>query len=64
KMYYLMDRYYHPEQGVFLSLDPQSGDEDDANSQNGYNYTDNNPVMYSDTNGNRKQAITAVVKVL
>ena len=28
-MYYLIARYYNPEHGVFLSIDPDPGDEDD-----------------------------------
>ncbi|MBP0726865.1 RHS repeat-associated core domain-containing protein, partial [Bacillus sp. RG28] len=52
KMYYLIARYYQPEQGVFLSLDPHSGDKDDLLTQNGYGYGSNNPVKYEDPNGN------------
>ncbi|WP_318245861.1 RHS repeat-associated core domain-containing protein [Bacillus tianshenii] len=52
-MYYLMARYYQPAHGVFLSQDPDPGDEDDALTQNGYTYANNNPVMYVDPNGNR-----------
>ncbi|PGE85259.1 wall-associated protein [Bacillus pseudomycoides] len=50
-MYYLIARYYHPEHGVFLSVDPDPGDEDDAVTQNGYTYGDNNPVMNVDPDG-------------
>ncbi|MGG4438650.1 DNRLRE domain-containing protein [Priestia megaterium] len=57
-MYYLIARYYNPEQGVFLSADPDPGDEDDSITQNGYNYANNNPVMYFDPDGN--MAIVAV----
>ncbi|SFC42453.1 DNRLRE domain-containing protein [Bacillus sp. UNCCL81] len=53
KMYYLMARYYNPEQGVFLSLDPHPGDDDDSITQNGYTYGDNNPVMLTDPDGDR-----------
>ncbi|MBP0727352.1 RHS repeat-associated core domain-containing protein [Bacillus sp. RG28] len=51
-MYYLMARYYQPEQGVFLSLDPQPGNSDDSITQNGYSYANNNPVMNVDPDGN------------
>nr|WP_232515583.1 RHS repeat-associated core domain-containing protein [Aeribacillus pallidus] len=33
-LYYLIARYYHPTHGVFLSLDPDPGDEDDILTQN------------------------------
>lgn len=52
KMYYLIARYYRPEQGVFLSLDSEPGDNDDAISQNGFNYANNNPIIYFDPDGN------------
>ncbi|PEA31491.1 type IV secretion protein Rhs [Bacillus toyonensis] len=50
-MYYLIARYYNPEHGVFLSIDPDPGDEDDPVTQNGYTYADNNPVMNVDSDG-------------
>ncbi|PLR76189.1 wall-associated protein [Bacillus sp. V3-13] len=50
-MYYLMARYYHPKHGVFISVDPDPGDEDDPITQNGYAYTNNNPVMMNDPDG-------------
>ncbi len=50
-MYYLMARYYEPKHGVFLSLDPDPGDEDDIITQNGYTYANNNPVMFVDPDG-------------
>nr|WP_141543199.1 RHS repeat-associated core domain-containing protein [Bacillus wiedmannii] len=50
-MYYLIARYYNPEHGVFLSVDPDSGDEDDPVTQNGYTYADNNPAMMTDPDG-------------
>ncbi len=51
-MYYLIARYYNPEHGVFLSIDPEPGDADDPVTQNGYTYVDNNPVMLIDPDGN------------
>ncbi|MED3085626.1 DNRLRE domain-containing protein [Bacillus toyonensis] len=50
-MYYLIARYYKPDHGVFLSVDPDPGDEDDPVTQNGYTYADNNPVMMTDPDG-------------
>ncbi|MFK4427722.1 RHS repeat-associated protein [Bacillus sp. RC51] len=50
-MYYLIARYYNPEHGVFLSVDPDPGDEDDPITMNGYTYGDNNPVMMVDPDG-------------
>ncbi len=50
-MYYLIARYYNPEHGVFLSVDPDPGDEDDPVTMNGYTYGDNNPVMMVDPDG-------------
>ena len=49
--YYLMARYYNPEQGVFISIDPDPGDDDDPLTMNGYAYGDNNPVMNIDPDG-------------
>lgn len=50
-MYYLIARYYHPNHGVFLSVDPDPGDQDDPITQNGYAYANNNPVMFVDPDG-------------
>lgn len=50
--YYLMARYYNPGIGRFLSLDPTPGTSDDPVTQNGYTYTNNNPVMGLDPDGN------------
>ncbi|MFB7142574.1 DNRLRE domain-containing protein [Gottfriedia sp. NPDC056225] len=56
KMYYLIARYYQPENGVFLSLDPQTGKYDDLNSQNGYNYASNNPIYFYDVIGEKSHS--------
>lgn len=50
-LYYLIARYYQPEHGVFLSLDPNPGDSDDILTQNGYSYVSNNPVKFVDPDG-------------
>ena len=47
----MIARYYNPEHGVFLSIDPDPGDEDDPVTQNGYTYADNNPMMMTDSDG-------------
>jgi RHS repeat-associated protein len=52
-LYYLMARYYSPQNGNFLSLDPDPGDDDDPQTQNGYNYSNNNPVTMMDPDGKR-----------
>ncbi|MPQ23576.1 hypothetical protein GA512_00555 [Bacillus paralicheniformis] len=44
-------RHYEPENGVFLSLDPDPGSEGDSLDQNGYAYGNNNPVMNVDPDG-------------
>ncbi|GIN86919.1 hypothetical protein J6TS2_33050 [Heyndrickxia sporothermodurans] len=51
KNYYIKARYYNPTDSNFLSIDPYPGDEDLPISQNGYNYTNNNPLNLVDTNG-------------
>jgi RHS repeat-associated protein len=53
-MYYLIARYYNPLHGVFLSVDPDPGDDDDPLTQNGYSYASNNPIKLYDYDG-RKQ---------
>ena len=51
KLYYLMSRYYNPDTGVFLSLDPMRGNTMSPVTLNGYNYVSNNPVMMVDPDG-------------
>ncbi|MBC2254423.1 RHS repeat-associated core domain-containing protein [Listeria ivanovii] len=59
EQYYLMARYYEPEQGVFTTVDPDPGDEDDPQTMNGYNYVGNNPVNKIDPDGEFWQYVTA-----
>ena len=57
KNYYLQARYYNPENGSFLALDPHPGDDDEPLSQNGYSYENGNPVMKIDPNGKLAQIL-------
>jgi RHS repeat-associated protein len=50
-LYYLQARYYDPDLGHFLTLDPDEGDEEESITQNGYAYANNNPVMLADPDG-------------
>jgi RHS repeat-associated protein len=61
-LYYLMARYYQANHGVFLSSDPDPGDDDDTLTQNGFSYANNNPVMFIDPDGNRASIIKGGVK--
>lgn len=51
KLYYLMARYYNPDTGVFLSIDPVRGSISNPITLNGFNYANNNPVILVDPNG-------------
>lgn len=50
-LYYLKARYYDPNNGVFITLDPDPGIQDEPLGQNGYNYGMNNPIEFVDHNG-------------
>ena len=63
-LYYLIARYYNPEHGFFLSLDPAPGDSDDMLTQNGYNYANNNPVMNYDPDGQASAKKNPVTKFI
>ncbi|MFB7142573.1 RHS repeat-associated core domain-containing protein [Gottfriedia sp. NPDC056225] len=59
----MVARYYQPETGVFLSLDPEPGDEDNALTQNGFTYVSNNPlIQYIDTDGESQASSTFLSK--
>ncbi|MBO2536475.1 RHS repeat-associated core domain-containing protein [Rummeliibacillus suwonensis] len=64
KNYYLQARYYNPENGAFLALDPHPGDDDEPLSQNGYTYGNNNPIVYTDFDGQnaKRKAIIFIFK--
>ncbi|SDY35714.1 DNRLRE domain-containing protein [Thermoactinomyces sp. DSM 45892] len=59
--YYLMARYYNAKNGNFISMDPDPGDEDDIQTQNGYTYGNNNPVNTIDPDGHWAWLAGAVV---
>jgi RHS repeat-associated protein len=63
KLYYLMARYYNPENGVFLSKDPVFGDMYNPLSQNGYGYANNNPVMMVDPDGSYAISLGASILI-
>ncbi|MEP6985535.1 MAG: RHS repeat-associated core domain-containing protein [Chloroflexota bacterium] len=48
---YLRARYYNPDTGTFLSLDPVEGSMNDPISVNGYAYAHDNPVNRTDPSG-------------
>ena len=50
---YFNARYYSPEQGRFVSVDPQNAGSDPTNPQtwNGYAYVGGNPMAYTDPSG-------------
>jgi RHS repeat-associated protein len=52
---YLRARYYEADTGRFLSRDSYLGDLMNPLTLNRYDYTGNNPVMYSDPSGNNAQ---------
>ncbi len=64
KHYYLKARYYDPQNGNFLALDPHPGDDDDPVSQNGYTYAGNNPVSMTDPDGEYAQYIIVGVVIV
>ncbi|OGX77825.1 hypothetical protein A6395_15225 [Exiguobacterium sp. SH31] len=51
ELYYLMARYYNPEQAVFLSLDPLIDSDESIEMANGYSYAVNNPIKFIDSSG-------------
>jgi RHS repeat-associated protein len=48
---YLRNRYYNPELGTFMSMDPYEGDFNDPMSLNRYAYAHGNPVNLTDPSG-------------
>ena len=50
--YYLQNRYYNPELGIFLTEDIYRGEQDDPLNLNRYIYVKQNPLFYTDPTGN------------
>jgi RHS repeat-associated protein len=48
---YMQARWMDPQTGTFLSIDPLVPDAGDPQSYNGYSYTRNNPVSFTDPTG-------------
>lgn len=60
-MYYLKTRYYSPELSRFVNADGQVGDPGKLEGQNLFAYCQNNPVNYSDENGEWPKWATKVL---
>ena len=60
-MYYLNSRYYNHEIGRFINADGLIGQTGEILGHNMYAYTQNNPVMYVDPNGEHPILIIIVV---
>ncbi len=51
---YLRARYMQPTLGIFLARDPWNGDQMRPGSMNGWNYAENDPILYADPSGKEK----------
>ncbi|MCG8313491.1 MAG: putative Ig domain-containing protein [Pseudomonadales bacterium] len=49
--YYLRARYYNPEEGRFTQVDPFQGDDQNPLTLHDYEYSGNNPILYTDPSG-------------
>jgi RHS repeat-associated protein len=54
---YMGARYYNPQVGRFLSIDPKEADPSDLHSLNRYAYANNNPYRYVDPDGREPHPI-------
>lgn len=60
ELYYLIARYYDPKEGLFLSIDPDPGENEQPASQHFYMYVQNNPVMLNDPDGEHPVIVIVV----
>ena len=58
---YLRARYYDPTTGRFTSQDPVSGSLENPQSQNGYNYANDNPVNLNDPTGEMPTVVIGAI---
>ena len=63
-LYYLNTRYYNPEWGRFLNSDGIININSDTNGYNLFTYCNNNPINYSDPNGNFPWVIAIAIAVV
>ena len=62
--YYLRARYYAPQQGRFITTDPELGDVSDPVSLHRYVYGDNDPVLKRDPSGREGEGLISVLATL
>ena len=63
QLYHLGARWYDPTLARFVSVDPHPGDSDDSMSQNEYLYCRNNPVNYTDPDGDYVETALDIASV-
>jgi RHS repeat-associated protein len=63
QLYHLGARWYDPTLARFVSADPHPGDSDDSMSQNEYLYCRNNPVNYTDPDGDYVETALDIASV-
>jgi RHS repeat-associated protein len=61
---YMGARYYNPQIGRFLSVDPKEADPSDLHSLNRYAYANNNPYRFVDPDGRQSVAIAGGIGLL
>ena len=63
KLYYLNSRYYNPEWGRFINVDDVTGELGNILSHNLYQYAFNNPITYSDDEGQWPSWLKTATKI-